>query len=677
MNMEKTKKNKLISTITLLLMLTMIFPLAVLSTANAHDPAWNIPSFAYVAAQPSPVGVGQQVKVYMWVDAPFPSAAEGNDYRRHDYKLTITIPDGSTDVKTWPIIWDTTGVQYYAFTPDQVGTYTLLFEYPSQVFTWNATAVRTWYGDTFMADSATTTVIVQQEPLTSPVLSYPLPTEYWTRPIEGQNTDWYSISSNWLNPPFHEVGDSGTQGAVSACDTQGGYGRLQTDGIAPNSPHILWTRPLQDGGVVGGSGYSVEGKNYYMGGSYNVRFTEAIVMYGRLYYQQSWGNSGTGGDYICVDLRTGEEQWRLNYTTVNSVGKPVSGYLYSYDMMNQHGVIPNGLLFTINFGRAYDPMTGRVLDLNITGVPTGTSVAGPQGEVLRYVYNSAGRWLAQWNSSKVFTAETSGTINASTAARYDWNKTLSIGSGTWTINRHLIPGNLMLLTQGSFGGPRDPQLGMNITVVSINPSTPGQVLWTKFFQVAPNNETRKIIAIDEDAGTFITQDKESLRLTAFNIADGSQAWVVEPNDANWDTMRCTSLAAYGNLYVSGFDGILHCYDMENGDLLWTYGNGGAGNTTYSGLETAWGHYPIFVDVIADGKIYLGTTEHSPDSPFYKGTQYRAINATTGEEIWTLMGWGTGMYVGQSDIVAEGCFVYLNCYDMQVYTRWQRTKLNDS
>jgi hypothetical protein len=26
-----------------------------------------------------------------------------------------------------------------------------------------------------------------------------------------------------------------------------------------------------------------------------------------------------------------------------------------------------------------------------------------------------------------------------------------------------------------------------------------------------------------------------------------------------------------------------------------------------------------------------------------------------------------MYVGQSNIVAEGCFVYLNCYDMQIYT----------
>jgi outer membrane protein assembly factor BamB len=653
--------------IAIFLMLTMAIPLTFLATTSAHTPSWNIPSFAYLAAQPSPVGIGQTVQVYMWVDAPFPSAAEGNDIRRHDYKLTITAPDGSIDVKTWPIIWDTTGVQYHSFAPDQVGTYTLLFEYPSQIFTWNTTAVRAWNGDTFMADNATATVIVQQEPLSAPVLSYPLPSEYWSRPIEGQNTDWYSISSNWLNAPFILVGDSGTQGAVSSCDTQGGYGRFQPDGIAPNSPHVIWTRPIQDGGVVGGDIYELTGETYYMGGSYNVRFRDAIVMYGRLYFEESWGNSGSGGDFICVDLQTGQELWRINATTIASVGKPVMGYLYCYDMMNQHGIIPNGLLFTQNFARAYDPMTGRVLGLNITNVPNGMAASGPQGEVLRYVYNSAAKSLGQWNSSKVFVVETSGTIDASTAARYDWNKTLSIGPGTWTPIRHLISDNLLLLTQGSFGGPRDPQPGMNVTAVSIKAETAGQILWTKYYPVAPNNETRKIMAIDEDAGTFITQDKESLRLTAFSIVDGSQVWTVEPDNANWDTMRSTSLSAYGNLYVSGFDGILSCYDMKNGDLLWTYGNGGEGNTTYSGLETAWGHYPIFVDVIADGKIYLGTSEHSPDSPFYKGTDFRCINASTGEEMWTMMGWGTGMYVGQSDIVAEGSFIYLNCYDMQIYT----------
>jgi outer membrane protein assembly factor BamB len=660
-------KNKILFATTFLLMMTTIIPCAILTNVSAHTPPWNIPSFAYVAAQPSPVGVGQTVQVYMWVDAPIPSSAEGNDYRRHDYKLTITAPDGTTEVKTWPIIWDTTGVQYHSFTPGQVGTYTLLFEYPAQVFTWNATAVRTWNGDTFMADSATTTIIVQQDPLNAPVLSYPLPSEYWTRPIEGQNTDWYSVSSNWLNSPFNWVGDSGTQGAVSSCDTQGGYGRLQPDGIAPNSPHILWTRPMQDGGVVGGDIYQTPGDTYYMGGSYNVRFRDAIVMYGRLYYEESWGNAGSGGDFLCVDIRTGEELWRLNATVIAQIGKPVTGYIYCNDMMNQHGVIPNGLLFTQNFGRAVDPMTGRVLTLNITNVPNGIAAPGLQGEVLRYVYTASGQTLGQWNSSKVFVTENSGTINASTTARYDWIKTLSIGPGTWTLNRHLIPGNLLLMTQGSFGGPRDPQPGMNVTAVSIKAETAGQILWTKYYPVAPENQTRKIIGIDAESGVFITQDKESLRLCGFSTTNGNQLWTVTPNDANWDTMRSTTIVSYGNLYVSGFDGILHCYDMKNGDLLWTYGNGGPGNTTYSGLETSWGHYPIFVDVVADGKLYLGTTEHSPGSPFYKGTLFRCINATTGEEIWTMMGWGTGMYVGQSDIVAEGSFIYLNCYDMQIYT----------
>jgi hypothetical protein len=135
----------------------------------------------------------------------------------------------------------------------------------------------------------------------------------------------------------------------------------------------------------------------------------------------------------------------------------------------------------------------------------------------------------------------------------------------------------------------------------------------------------------------------------------------------WDTVRRTTLTAYGKLYAAGFDGILYAYDDRTGELLWTYGNGGPGNSTYAGLGTAYGHMPIFMDVIADGKVYLGTTEHSPGSPWYKDAQYRAINATTGEEIWTLTGWGTGMYVGQYDIVADGYFIYLNAYDMQIYS----------
>jgi hypothetical protein len=192
-------------------------------------------------------------------------------------------------------------------------------------------------------------------------------------------------------------------------------------------------------------------------------------------------------------------------------------------------------------------------------------------------------------------------------------------------------------------------------------------LWTKSYSPAPNNVTRRIIAVDTDVGAFITEDKETLRLTGYSLANGNELWSVAHAKADIDTLRTTAVNAYGNLYCAGFDGILYAYNLTDGSLAFTYGNGGPGNSTYAGLGTSYGEYPLFVDVVADGKIYVATTEHSPNSPWYKNVRYRCVNATTGEEIWTLMGWGTGMYAGGYDIIADGFFVFANMYDMQIYT----------
>jgi hypothetical protein len=114
------------------------------------------------------------------------------------------------------------------------------------------------------------TLIVQQEQLPAAKTSYPLPKKYWARPIEGQNTDWFAISSNWLGSPYIEV----------AGDTYSAQGSFQPDGIAPNSPHVMWSKSIQDGGVVGGTSYHTNGTTYCMGGSYQIRFQNALIMYG-------------------------------------------------------------------------------------------------------------------------------------------------------------------------------------------------------------------------------------------------------------------------------------------------------------------------------------------------------------------------------------------------------------
>ncbi len=53
-------------------------------------------------------------------------------------------------------------------------------------------------GDYYLPSSASATLTVQQDPIPAAITSYPLPTEYWTQPIDGENSYWFSISSNWL-----------------------------------------------------------------------------------------------------------------------------------------------------------------------------------------------------------------------------------------------------------------------------------------------------------------------------------------------------------------------------------------------------------------------------------------------------------------------------------------------
>jgi hypothetical protein len=689
---EKMQKSKTMAImIALFLTLSMSASMMLQSSVGAHSPPWITVSYAYLSVAPNPVGVGQTVDVCMWVDTAMPSAALGNDIRRHDYTLTITKPDGTTLTQTWGIINDPTGVQFYTYAPDQVGNYTFFFSYPQQTYTWSGT----YQNDIFLASNRTQYLTVQQNPLPAPIDSYPLPTEYWTRPIEEQNTYWYTIASNWLSAPY-------IIGAGAAY-----IGGEQPYGTAPNSAHIMWTKPLQYGGVVGGNETQVAGETYYEGLSYNPRFGNPIIMQGTIYYQEPYGNSGTGGDYVAVDLRTGQEQWRINASATGTSLVPSFGYLYSYDGPNQHGVLPNGLLIATTtvsgqgtVWRGYDPRTGVLTSMNVTNVPGGTNVAGPSGEYLKYILTNYGNstkpnwYLAQWNSSDAFgmitgaglspTGWYSGTENASLPSAYDWNVSVNLQGTGWSIGtagRGLVPlvslGNMVLMIQGTFGGhisdsgatiTSDPA---NITAISINPATLGQVLWTHSYPQAPGNNTRFLSAWDPTNGVFVFSDKESFANWGYSLANGNYLWgpsyPPSTGSVDWNYMIWyTPFCQYGKLYSCAFSGLLYCWDVKTGSLEWIYGNGGAGNSTAATLITPYGFYPEFVEAVADGKIYLVGNEHSPNSPMYKGSLLRCINATNGAELWTIFGWGN-MMSGSCAPIADGFLSVYNPYDGQIYT----------
>lgn len=691
MKLSSTKTIKTL--IALILTISMSASIVLLPTVNAHTPPWTIISYAYVVAAPNPIGVGQTVSITMWVDTPLPNAAIGNDIRRHDYTLTITKPNGETDTAHWDVVSDTGSTQSYQYVPTQVGNYTIKFDYAEQNYTFTGA----YRGDIFTSASRTTTLIVQQEQIPT-IGSYPLPSEYWTRPIEGQNTYWYTISSNWLGSPY----------VPGANPSFGHPGAIQPDGTAPNSAHVMWSKPIQYGGVAGGnqSGIAggIPGEMYFEGGSYAVRWTNPLIMYGTLFYEEPYGNSGTGGDYVAVDLRTGKEVWRINASATGVSLVPSFGYNYALENPNQHGFLPNGLLIatyssrSVTYWRAYDPSTGILTTMNITNVPSGgVNLAGPNGEYLKIILTNLGttanpNWrLLEWNSSRVFGGSSgfggggwySGPSNAGAASAYDWNVSVNLKPGTWSIGaagQGSFPfvdlGNMAVLIQGSFGGhvgdysatvTSDPA---NITAVNLAPESMGAVLWTNSYPQAPNNNTRVLTGWDPEAGIFVFQDKETFEHWGYSLTNGKYVWGPSrvPSDytADYNYFSTeTGMVALGKVYETGYAGILYCYDVKNGKLLWTYGNGGEGNSTASGLETPWGNYPTFISDIADGKVYLCTTEHSPNSPLYKDAVYRAINATDGTEIWKLMQYANNMYGGPAAI-ADGYLVFYSGYDQQLY-----------
>ena len=119
--MQATKNKTMAILIATILVTSMALTL-IAQPATGHTPPWSFPSYQFLVPAPNPVGVGQQVAIVMWIDYPLPSAVVGNDIRRHDYTLTITSPSGKVETKYWPVVDDTTSIQYYQYVPTEIGT---------------------------------------------------------------------------------------------------------------------------------------------------------------------------------------------------------------------------------------------------------------------------------------------------------------------------------------------------------------------------------------------------------------------------------------------------------------------------------------------------------------------------------------------------------------------------
>ncbi|MCW3994994.1 MAG: PQQ-binding-like beta-propeller repeat protein [Candidatus Bathyarchaeota archaeon] len=651
------KRNKIhISCIQALILLSIICLPLFASFTSAHSPAWQVPTYSYVHVAPNPVGIGQTVSVVFWINAVPPTAA-GNAGDRWTFYLDITDPKG-TNKTLGPFISDPVGGSFTAFTPDQTGTYTITCRFPGQVVT-GSTGTGLFYdniaiNDTYLASSSSTTLTVQEEQIPQPP-TYPLPTEYWTRPIEGQNDQWYQIASSWLR---------GSQLI--------GGGVFQPYGIGPNSAHIMWTKPLEDGGIVGGNYTASEGMTFYDGSAYEGKGRNPLIVNGRLYYGLPRSSVPSGNGYVCVDLHTGQKIYWQNMTL------PTFAQLYDYESMNQHGVIPNGYLWSTSgtTWMAYDSIDGNWL-FNETDVPTGTEVYTQNGEIVRYVINVQGKWVGLWNNTAAhdLTGSTNPTDyystsynqwrpvgkNVNASAAYSWNVSAPwLPSGATTL--FVIHDDVLLGRNGSLPSVGSSWTPYTLWAMSLKPGSRGQLLWMKNYDAPAGNLSRSIRQVDPVNHVFIAYDQQVMQWSGYSLDDGRWLWTTPSEEAlNFYSLTTGAFGvggfgvAYGKLYSTGYSGIVYCYDTKTGNQLWNY-------TANAGLMDPSGAYSLLIGAITDGKIYLSSYEHSANAPHWKGSQLYCLNATTGKEVFTVDGW----YADYSTAVADGFLVALNDYTLQYF-----------
>ena len=192
------------------LAIALILILAISSSAALLIPNANalfttsVPTHAWVAVSSPNPGLGQSIEIVMFMTeismnangSGVNSALNNIGNLFAGYTLTITDPEGKNQTMG-PYTADPISNAYILFNPSELGTYKVQFYFPGQwindtprsTTAWPATnvGVINLYYQPSLSNVATFTV--QQEPLAS-YPSAPLPTEYWTRPINALNKEW-------------------------------------------------------------------------------------------------------------------------------------------------------------------------------------------------------------------------------------------------------------------------------------------------------------------------------------------------------------------------------------------------------------------------------------------------------------------------------------------------------
>ncbi len=676
MKFKISKKEKILleTTLTMLFLLSsiaMITPVNAQQVQNPNTAGGALPDGVtpsvimegkiFLSFSPNPIGKNQELLVNVW-SIPAPGANRAHT----GYTVTFTKPDGTKDVIGPFNSYVADGTNWFTYTPDQAGNWTVQFTYPGDYYpagryvngVLNNSAPTgssfmdqrdypsTWYKP---AETPVQTLVVQEEP----VMSWysPLPTDYWTRPISPENREWAAIGGNYPYAYYN-----------TACRDNGPFI------TGPNTSHIVWKQQEAVAGMIGGEA-----------GTYSIAAqpgTPSVIYLGRCYQTLTVPVEGVPTSCaVCYNLRTGQQYYAIpvakggvtptaisyvSPTAVAGIGSIASGS-FSVELITlSGGASMYGPPAPLRLYKI-DPYTGAVTaNISLPGLASGTIYNNGLVLSTQTINATLGQyrlinWSTAGSSTNFFTrifSNVSWPTNMAPGSQglmADFDTGVAIGTvaGIYGSNSSgaAVTGGDFGLAAGAFG----------TRIVGISIKT-GQVLYNfttedTSFNPGSNSFVDGKIIIPMDMGI----------LNCYDLLTGELVWSSNEFDYPWGAFGgYNAEGAYGLYFWQTYDGLV-AFNVSTGKQQWKYQYPAPAFETPYTTEDGSSQYAFYgAAQVADGKIYVYNTEHSQSYPITRGWRLHCVNAYTGEAIWNVTG------SMQPGAISDGYLTAGNAYDGYMY-----------
>jgi hypothetical protein len=648
--MKESKKY----TITMIMMFIISAIIITLPTAIAQL-GTNWPSFPVLSLIPDHAGVGQEVLISYGITRQTAWPQSGWT----GITISVTKPDGTSET-LGPYNTDTTGLGGAVFIPTMVGTYSFVSNFPSQEVEVSVAGLE---AGTMMEASQTpaVTLSVTEGAAVDIFPGTPLPDEYWVRPIDAQNREWWVVSGSWLDGSYK----------------RSGFNRNAPYNDGPKTSHILWEMVQDMGGLAGGAMWW---QSHEDGDAYEGKWSNPIIVSGILIGRRYVRGANK---VYAVNVRTGEKMWEKTLgEELNLTLSPSFGQVFYWDTLNNHGCYSYLWATSRSTWYAFDPLTGR-WEYTMTNVPGGRRVPGPKGEIMLYNINTRDGELSIWNSTAAYydmrLVET-GYDNP--LQRYHsgrWRPIgMTFGAGNGTQVTTSCPSNL----DGSVELviPLDKAIGTNmnwaggeaeqnprIWAIDLRPGHEGELIFDRAWpipQAGVHYDFAGSHPFSVEHDLFVITGKETRKHYGISMTTGQQLWATDAFEPYNNAYSNVYMDPWGQavcyedkLLTQGFGGVVTAYSLVDGSMLWQYEAGNEYGEFLFGND-----WSLPCGFTTDGKIYLFHTEHSAIDPKPRGAPAVCLDIETGDVVWRIDGLRLGTRWGGQAIIGDSVICGFSTYD---------------